>query len=195
MAKELGIDISSLKVEKIGGLRRISFIKFIRRFIIGRSWRSVFITFRILDTADMTAEGPSHLGQQLWLPRIQAGRNPRLAAALFGLSVRMIAGLVWDSPCTKMKKIPALLTGTVTLTGLYLSILKSGGTQPLYWRCQYHFQKCHEVGLSNEEAVFWLVFLSDHRLYLIDPINEDATAWFCARLVITFQWVRPMGSM
>ena len=106
----------------------------------------VYLTFRILDIADMTAEGAFPLGAAVVASQIQAGRNPWLAT-LLGFPSRDDRRIgFWDSPY-KMK-IPALLTGIVTLTGLYsINIKIMGGTQPLYWRCQYHFQKCHEIGL------------------------------------------------
>ena len=96
----------------------------------------VYLTFRILDIADMTAEGAFPLGAAVVASQIQAGRNPWLATLLAFLA-GMIAGLVSGILHTKMK-IPALLTGIVTLTRVFtLSILKimGGSTQPLYWRC------------------------------------------------------------
>ena len=76
----------------------------------------VYLTFRILDIADMTAEGAFPLGAAVVSSQIQAGRNPWLAT-LMGFLAGMIAGLVSGVLDTKMK-IPALLTGIVTLTGL-----------------------------------------------------------------------------
>ena len=86
----------------------------------------VYLTFRILDIADMTAEGAFPLGAAVVASQIQAGRNPWLATFL-GFLAGMIAGLVSGILHTKMK-IPALLTGIVTLTGLYS-----------------HFQECDEI--------------------------------------------------
>ena len=53
----------------------------------------VFLTFRILDIADMTAEGAFPLGAAVVASQIQAGRNPWLAT-LLGFLAGMIAGLV-----------------------------------------------------------------------------------------------------
>ena len=55
----------------------------------------VYLTFRILDIADMTAEGAFPLGAAVVASQIQAGRNPWLAT-LLGFLAGMIAGL--DSP-------------------------------------------------------------------------------------------------
>ena len=76
----------------------------------------VYLTFRILDIADMTAEGAFPLGAAVVVSQIQAGTNPWIAT-LLALLAGMIAGLVSGMLHTKMK-IPALLTGIVTLTGL-----------------------------------------------------------------------------
>ena len=51
------------------------------------------LTFRILDIADMTAEGAFPLGAAVVASQIQAGRNPWLAT-LLGFLAGMIAGLV-----------------------------------------------------------------------------------------------------
>ncbi len=61
MAKELGIDISSLKVEN----RRFE-MNFVLSSLSKVTWSitaiGVYLTFRILDIADMTAEGAFPLG-------------------------------------------------------------------------------------------------------------------------------------
>ena len=88
----------------------------------------VYLTFRILDIADMTAEGAFPLGAAVVASQIQAGRNPWLATFL-GFLAGMIAGLVSGILHTKMK-IPALLTGIVTLTGLYSINIKIMGGVP-----------------------------------------------------------------
>ena len=53
----------------------------------------VYLTFRILDIADMTAEGAFPLGATVVASQIQSGRNPWLATLLAFLA-GMIAGLV-----------------------------------------------------------------------------------------------------
>ena len=105
----------------------------------------VYLTFRILDIADMTAEGAFPLGAAVVASQIQAGRNPWVAT-LLGFLAGMIAGLVSGVLHTKMK-IPALLTGIVTLTGLYsINIKIMGGVPNLsIGDARYHFQECHEI--------------------------------------------------
>ena len=77
----------------------------------------VFITFRILDIADLSAEGSFPLGAASTAIMIVNGINP-LIATIGGFVAGMIAGAVSGFMHTKMK-IPALLTGIITLTALY----------------------------------------------------------------------------
>ncbi len=85
----------------------------------------VYLTFRILDIADMTAEGAYPLGAAICATGIVNGVNPLLATGLAFLG-GMGAGLLSGFLHTKLK-IPALLTGIVTLTGLYSINLKVMG--------------------------------------------------------------------
>ena len=102
----------------------------------------------------MTAEGAFPLGAAVVASQIQAGRNPWLAT-LMGFLAGMIAGLVSGILHTKMK-IPALLTGIVTLTGLYsINIKIMGGVPNLsIGDASTIFKSVMKLGLSNEEAVF-----------------------------------------
>lgn len=77
----------------------------------------VFITFRILDIADLSAEGASPMGAAVCALCIVNDINP-IVATIAGMLGGMLAGLVSGFLHTKMK-IPALLTGIITLTGLY----------------------------------------------------------------------------
>lgn len=69
----------------------------------------------------------------------------------------MVAGLVSGMLHTKMK-IPALLTGIVTLTGLYSINIKIMGSVPnlSLGDSSTVFKQLAILGLSNEEAVFSL---------------------------------------
>ncbi|HGA1402849.1 TPA: ABC transporter permease [Streptococcus agalactiae] len=77
----------------------------------------VFITFRILDIADLSAEGAFPMGAAVCALCIVNDINP-IVATIAGMLGGMLAGLVSSFLHTKMK-IPALLTGIITLTGLY----------------------------------------------------------------------------
>ncbi|WP_407892297.1 ABC transporter permease [Lacticaseibacillus sp. N501-2] len=77
----------------------------------------VYLTFRILDIADMTAEGSFPLGAAITAHSLVHGTNPILAT-LYGFIFGALAGLVSGILHTKLK-IPDLLTGILTMTGLY----------------------------------------------------------------------------
>lgn len=77
----------------------------------------VFITFRILDIADLTAEGSFPLGSGIAAILITNGYSAWLAT-LAGFCGGALAGLCSGLLHTKLK-IPALLAGIITMTGLY----------------------------------------------------------------------------
>ena len=144
MAKELGIDVSRISDEeskvstkddkpiakkdkgviklKVNKSSKNGFSNVVLTSISqGLLWAimaiGVFITFRILDLADLTAEGTFPLGAATTTIMIIRGINP-IFATLGGFVAGMFAGAVSGFMHTKMK-IPALLTGIITLTGLY----------------------------------------------------------------------------
>lgn len=82
----------------------------------------VYLTFRILDIADLTAEGSYPLGAAICASSIVSGMNPLLATLLAFLG-GLLAGLMSGFIHTKLK-IPALLTGIISLTALYSINLK-----------------------------------------------------------------------
>jgi len=82
----------------------------------------VYITFRILDIADLTAEGSYPLGAAICATSLVSGIHP-LVATLLAFVGGLLAGLASGLIHTKLK-IPALLTGIITLTGLYSINLK-----------------------------------------------------------------------
>ena len=77
----------------------------------------VYLTFRILDIADMTAEGSFPLGAAITAQAIVSGVCP-IAATLLGFAGGAAAGAVSGFLTTKLH-IPDLLTGILTMTGLY----------------------------------------------------------------------------
>lgn len=77
----------------------------------------VYITYRVLDIADLTVEGSFPLGAAVAASMLSAGYGPIpsfLVAAIAG----MLAGVVTALLHTKMK-IPALLAGILTMIALY----------------------------------------------------------------------------
>ncbi len=78
----------------------------------------VYITYRILDVADLTVEGTIATGAALAAHCIvESGMNPWIAT-LLGTAAGMIAGLITGLLHTKLK-IPALLAGILTMIALY----------------------------------------------------------------------------
>ena len=90
----------------------------------------VFITFRILDIADLSAEGTFPMGAAVCALCIMHDINPILAT-FCGMLGGMLAGFVSSIMHTKIK-IPALLTGIITLTGLYSVNLLILGSSNVY---------------------------------------------------------------
>ncbi|HEL1583342.1 TPA: ABC transporter permease [Streptococcus suis] len=112
----------------------------------------VYLTFRILDIADLTAEGAYPLGAAICATGIVNGLNPFLATLLAFVG-GMLAGLVSGLLHTKMK-IPALLTGIVTLTGLYSINLKVlGKANVALLRQETLVTQLQDLGLSKTNAV------------------------------------------
>ncbi|WP_034550112.1 ABC transporter permease [Carnobacterium funditum] len=77
----------------------------------------IFITYRILDLPDMTAEGSFPLGAAVCARLIIAGIHPLVATAIAFL-IGALAGSITGFLITKAK-IPGLLAGILTMTGLY----------------------------------------------------------------------------
>ena len=77
----------------------------------------VYITYRILSIADLTVEGSITLGAAIAAHAITSGMNPYLGT-LIALLGGMAAGLCTGLLHTKLK-IPALLSGILTMIGLY----------------------------------------------------------------------------
>ncbi|WP_167958931.1 ABC transporter permease [Anaerosporobacter faecicola] len=77
----------------------------------------IYITFKILDIADMTCDGSFALGGCLSVTLIVSGWNPILSL-LMSILAGMLAGLVTGFLHTKLK-IPAILAGILSMIALY----------------------------------------------------------------------------
>ncbi len=92
----------------------------------------VYITFRVLDIADLTVDGSLATGGATCIMLIRAGLNPWVAL-LIAFAVGMIAGFVTGILHTKCG-IPAILAGILTQLSLYsinLRIMESKANQPV----------------------------------------------------------------
>lgn len=77
----------------------------------------VYLTFRVLDIADLTVEGSFPLGAATAASLLTAGWNP-VSAIIAACIAGMISGVITGLLCTKLR-IPALLAGILTMIALY----------------------------------------------------------------------------
>jgi len=112
----------------------------------------VYITYRILDIADLSVEGSIAMGAAIAANMIYSGMNP-FAASCLALIGGMAAGLVTGLLHTKLK-IPALLSGILTMIALYSVNLRIMGKANLsLLRMDTVYTKFEETGLNHTYAV------------------------------------------
>lgn len=90
----------------------------------------IFISFRVLDFADLTAEGTATLGSAIATALI-IGNVPPLIATIIALLGGFLAGALTGFLHTKLK-IPAILAGIISMTGLYSINLRVMGKASIY---------------------------------------------------------------
>ena len=114
----------------------------------------VYVTFRVLDLADLTCEGSFPLGAATAATLMASGHSVStaiLAAAVAG----MLAGAVTGFLTTKMK-IPALLAGILTMIALYsvnLRIMGKANLSLLGVDTVFSFTQ-EALGLNNAQTTF-----------------------------------------
>ena len=114
----------------------------------------VYVTFRVLDLADLTCEGSFPLGAATAATLLATGHSVStaiLAAAVAG----MLAGAVTGFLTTKMK-IPALLAGILTMIALYsvnLRIMGKANLSLLGVDTVFSFTQ-EALGLNNAQTTF-----------------------------------------
>ena len=112
----------------------------------------VYITFRVLNIADLSVEGTFPLGAAVAAALIDKGAAP-LAAVSAAAAAGMIGGALTGLMHTKLK-IPALLAGILTMIGLYsvnLRVMGKANISLLGMDTMY--SRMEEMGLSKEVAV------------------------------------------
>jgi len=101
---------------------------------IGLIWSlltlGIFISFRVLDFADLTAEGTITMGSAIATALILANVPPFLATVI-ALLGGFAAGAVTGFLHTQLK-IPAILAGIISMTGLYSINLRIMGKAAIY---------------------------------------------------------------
>ncbi|WP_455576959.1 ABC transporter permease [Anaerosinus sp.] len=119
----------------------------------------VYITFRVLDIADLTVEGSFPLGAAVAAAMIVEGSDPFVAifvAAIAG----MFAGIITGVLHTKLK-IPALLAGILTMIALYsINLRVMGKANVSLLRMDTVFTNMIDFGLSNVNAVLSIGIIS-----------------------------------
>lgn len=126
----------------------------------------VYITYRILDYADLTTEGSFPLGAAVAAKYILAGFNP-FVATFFAMISGVFAGLATGLLHTKFK-IPALLSGILTMTGLYSVNLRIMGKANLPLLKQETIVTIvSSLGLSNYSSVFAVGIISAGAVIII----------------------------
>ncbi|MBQ9300401.1 MAG: ABC transporter permease [Clostridia bacterium] len=112
----------------------------------------VYITYRILDIADLSVEGTLPLGAAVACSMIVKGANPYLAS-FCALLVGCLAGLCTGVLHTKLK-IPALLSGILTMIALYSINLRIMGAPNLsILRMNTVFRPLTRAGMTGSVAI------------------------------------------
>lgn len=118
----------------------------------------VFITYRILNIADLTVEGSIAMGAAIAARGIIMGMNPYVAT-LLALIGGMAAGLVTGLLHTQLK-IPALLSGILTMIALWSINLRIMGKSNIsLLRMDTVYTMLENMGLNKTDAVMVLGLL------------------------------------
>lgn len=119
----------------------------------------VYLTFRVLDIADMTVEGSFPLGAAVAAGLLIDGANPFTAVFAAGIA-GMLAGVITGILHTKLK-IPALLAGILTMLALYSINLHIMGKANLsLLRVDTIFSLFDGYGLTMANAILIVGLLS-----------------------------------
>ena len=113
----------------------------------------VYITFRVLDIADLSVEGSFPLGAAVAASALVAGLG-LVPAFILATVAGALAGVVTGFLTTKLK-IPALLAGILTMIGLYsinLHVMDKANVALL--RVDTIFTFAESFGLSGSVAMF-----------------------------------------
>jgi len=118
----------------------------------------VYITYRLLEIADLTVEGSLAMGAAIAAYSIFSGMNPYQATGL-ALLGGMAAGLITGLFHTKLK-IPALLSGILTMIALYsINLRIMGKANVSLLRMDTVYTDLEKVGMSHTNAVMLFAFL------------------------------------
>ncbi|HIU64149.1 MAG TPA: ABC transporter permease [Candidatus Avacidaminococcus intestinavium] len=112
----------------------------------------VYLTYRVLDIADLTVEGSFPLGAAVAAAILVEGGSP-FVAVLIAAIAGALAGVVTGVLHTKLK-IPALLAGILTMIALYSVNLRVMGKANLsLLRVDTIFSLIRDYGFTNVQAI------------------------------------------
>lgn len=113
----------------------------------------VFLTYRVLDIADLTVEGSYPLGAAVAISYIAGGGSP-IVAIILAFVAAAIAGAVTALLHTKLQ-IPALLAGILTMIGLYsINLRVMGGRSNIsILRMDNIYTFFENFGLGKNESI------------------------------------------
>ena len=119
----------------------------------------VYLTFRVLDIADLTVEGSFPLGAAVAAAMLVGGFDPITAIFCAGIA-GMLAGVITGVLHTKLK-IPALLAGILTMIALYSVNLRIMGKANLsLLRIDTIFSLFSNYGLDSQTIVLLVGIIS-----------------------------------
>ena len=119
----------------------------------------VYLTYRVLDIADLTVEGSFPLGAAVAAALLVKGFDPLTSVFMAGVA-GALAGVVTGILHTKLK-IPALLAGILTMIALYSVNLRVMGKANLsLLRVDTVFTFIRDMGLNNAQAIFLVGLIS-----------------------------------
>ena len=112
----------------------------------------VYITFRVLDIADLSVEGSFPLGAAVAATALVNGYG-LLAAFLMAAAAGALAGIVTGFLTTRLR-IPALLAGILTMIGLYsINLHVMGKANVALLRVETVFTITESLGLNSAAAM------------------------------------------
>ncbi len=119
----------------------------------------VYLTFRVLDIADLTVEGSFPLGAAVAAAMLVSGSSPFTAILCAGIA-GMLAGVITGFLHTKLK-IPALLAGILTMIALYSVNLRIMGKANLsLLRIDTIFSLFNSYGFDTQTVVLLVGIIS-----------------------------------
>jgi putative ABC transport system permease protein len=151
--------------------------------ILGMLALGIFISFRIFDFPDITAEGSFTFGAAITASLIVTGTNPVLAT-LFAFFGGLIAGASTGIIHTRFKVNP-LLSGILVMTALYsvnLHVMGKSNVPLLSQNTLFTWFENFSVKVSGKDAVTNLIGWSV-------PAKDIWTLLFCLLIIVVFSLI------